>query len=378
MPTPYSFLRAQRLLILPFNRLGFSVAFILATALSQVIARFLYSQPVVSHLLAQNFLMGAVITGIISGTLFGTAQWLVLRKYIPDRKWILAAVIFFTCGTLLKGWSTSIDPFAGGVFFPLDFSLPNLILNSALIFILSLGLVFVYGYLQWYVLRPYIHRARWWILLPFWKDLVFGIPALLSLIASNYLPANLSSAWFNLSSWLFTEVLRLTALPTIQAIGFCLLKRNRDEQVGIPQSSLASQPDILSYWKIRKLQKSLHVNISKKWGTDLSQSLRPLQYFVGISENGEVLEFEPTNSTASEHVSQTPLPQLVNSPANSDLAVTDAIKLAKFNVIFIPPGVLKVQSWRGIPILWLSLFTFAAIIGTGALCKYFQFSILPE
>ncbi|MEQ9482154.1 hypothetical protein [Coleofasciculus sp. F4-SAH-05] len=108
MPTSYNFADTQQLLIKPFERLKFVIIFILITALSHVVAYFVYSQPAFDLLWEESPIQYGVVIGIMQGTLTGAAQWFILRKYISDLKWILvvaATTTFITCIlTALNMW----------------------------------------------------------------------------------------------------------------------------------------------------------------------------------------------------------------------------------------------------------------------------------
>lgn len=164
MPTSYNFADVQQLLIKPFERLKFVIIFILITALSHVVAYFIYSQPTFGLLGEQSQIQYGLATGLIRGTLTGASQWFILRKYISDWKWILvvgATTTFGSCiRTALNMWEESLI-FSGN-----GFPTQGIIIVYLVIVLMAISIPLIYGWLQWYVLHPYITNARWWIFIP--------------------------------------------------------------------------------------------------------------------------------------------------------------------------------------------------------------------
>lgn len=96
-----------------------------------------------------------VLIGFVMGTVAGTAQWLVLRKKLPDtNSWILATAIgaAVALGIAYPIASRSPDQWAVGYF-----------LGSAIL-----------GVAQWFVLKQQISMAGWWILANAISGALFG------------------------------------------------------------------------------------------------------------------------------------------------------------------------------------------------------------
>jgi len=109
---------------------------------------------------AWALLGGAVLAGVIEGSVLGTAQWLVLRRYLPDLApgpWIAAtaggAVLAYAAGMSIgTALGESID--LTGV--------PVVILAlCGILYVAGLGALL--GVTQWWVLRRYVAHAGWWV-----------------------------------------------------------------------------------------------------------------------------------------------------------------------------------------------------------------------
>ena len=97
MHTSYNFADAQRMLIKPFERVGFVTIFVLTTGLSQFVADLVSRQPTFDLLWERSQMQYGIATGIIAGMFTGASQWLILRKYVSDWKWILVVGVSTTC-----------------------------------------------------------------------------------------------------------------------------------------------------------------------------------------------------------------------------------------------------------------------------------------
>lgn len=100
-----------------------------------------------------------VATIFFTGLLIGTAQWLVLRQYIPKAFWwIVVSTLGWTLGLLLVSPNVTLDPLiqflstlgAWYVFWM------NLVKQSIVLAI--------FGAAQFSILRRFVRRAPWWIL----------------------------------------------------------------------------------------------------------------------------------------------------------------------------------------------------------------------
>ncbi len=219
-----------------------------------------------------------------------------------------------------------------------------------------------YRYLEWYVLRPHVAPARWWILVPFLATIVGGVPIVLKsliLILSPNLSLLLSP--FN------SSFISLTMLPAIQAIGFCALKKKSSDDRPILQTPLAVATDITNYWEIERIKKTLDIRISRIWKTDLEPADGKLTYLVGVDRNCTQIAYEPIDRNSLDNIALTPLPELVESSNYLAGAAALSTAFAKFQVVLAPPGTVEIKSWRGIPLKWLAVATYMSIMGMSIL-----------
>jgi hypothetical protein len=82
------------------------------------------------------------------------------------------------------------------------------------------------------------------------------------------------------------------------------------------------------------------------------------------------------NQVSVDNVDQTPLPLLANDPNCVTSEPQNLPAIAKFKVVFTPPGAVAIYSWRGIPLIWLGVAVYAVIIGISVLCERFQIDFL--
>jgi hypothetical protein len=360
----YRFSTAQRLLIKPFERVRFLILFILATGLAQWSGILIASQPSLSLLWQRSPLQYGIVMGILIGTLMGAAQWLILRRYVSDWKWIVVVSVSSVFSTTIQAvlemfraslFSATDNPLLGGGQEKISF-LVAVILSS----ILALATLPISGYLQWYVLRPYVDRARWWIWTPLIAPVVvFGLSQILSFLSGNRV-----QIYGYLSDWM--------VVPLIQALCFCLLHKRRESSIA--ESALALAPDIVNYWDVQTLKQNLNQRISQVWKTDLTIAVKQLSYLVGVSRDGAIVCYEPVDQASMDNVDQTPLPELagrrsagVLEPGNLTGSLTD---FAKFQVVFTPPSSVQVQAWRGMPLVWLGVIACVSMIGLTLLLAF--------
>lgn len=356
MPTSYNFADAQRLLIKPFERLGFVIIFVLTTGLSQVLTHFVSSQPAFDLLWERSQIQYGIATGIIAGMFIGASQWLILRKYVPDWKWILVVGLGTTfissIQSALDMWKESILSSTHGLS---GQGISPLIVAA----VISIGAILISGYLEWYVLRPYVTNAWWWIFIRLIAVLPIGILLLLKFLTQGFLGFN----------W---DVIKLTVLPTTQAIGFCILKKKSVSESTIPQSPLALAPDIVNYREIQRLEGKLYARISRIWATDMKTSIGQLSYLVGVSRNAVIITYEPVNQDSTDNVDQTPLTELGSNFNSAALKTEDLTGFAKFQVVFTPPSMVKISSCRGIPLILLGVTAYIGIIAISILFAWLR------
>ena len=360
MATSYSFAKAQHLIIKPFERIGFITLFVLMSILSKFIAAFIYSQPTFELLWEQSQMQYGIASGIISGTFIGAAQWLIIRKYISDWKWILVTGLVTTCMTVF------------GIVQQSFLSPTNSLLRQEIfrweivIFSISMPILIliISGYMQWYILRPYIAQTRWWIFI-----YLIAVPVFLALPILEY--STNGFLRFN------RDIVNLTALPMTQAIGFCMLDKKSINEHPILQSPLALAPDVVNFRDVQRLAKILDAKISRTWKIDLEMSIKQLNYLVGINENNSDIIYEPIDQFSLEQVDQTPLPELTNNLRVTALEKEDLTSVAKFKVIFSPLSEFQIHSWRGIPLLWIGVALYIGVVVISIFCAKLQIDILP-
>jgi hypothetical protein len=360
MSTLYNFVDAQRLLIKPFDRIWFIVIFVSMTAICRSIADLCWSQPIFDLVWEQNKITFSICSEIITGTMVGFFQWLVLRRYISSWKWILSMSMSFAILSIYRAatmmWMNSS--------FAVNLSRSegmNATVILAIIFVVVLIIaIFIGGYLQWYVLRPYVMQAQWWILVPFIATIVGGVP-----IALRFLP--LLSPNLSLLPPFNSAFISLTMLPAIQAIGFCALTKKFSDERPILQTPLAVAPDINNYWEIERIKKTLDIRISRIWKTDLEPVVGKLTYLVGVDRSCTQTAYEPMDRNSLDNIALTPLPELVESSNYGTGEVAHSTALAKFQVVLAPPGTVEIKSWRGIPLKWLALAVYMSIMGISVL-----------
>jgi len=87
----------------------------------------------------------------------------------------------------------------------------------------------------------------------------------------------------------------------------------------------------------------LYAQIDKNWSTTPTFT-ESLTYRVKVKENGDILQFDPTNKAAKDFVKETPLP-ILQTPAGTTAATE---KTAEFQVTFSPTngGVLEVKTGK--------------------------------
>lgn len=344
--TPYSFANSQTLLIKPFDRLRFVLVFIIATILSRIAADFISTQPAFDLLWERSQIQYGIVTSFIAGVLVGASQWLVIRRYISDWKWILVScfvlIPFTTIKTLLNIWFQSTIASGSALSGQEEWMMQIIAL------ITIIGTLLMIGYLQWYVLRRYVSDARWWTFMPSIALTIVAVVYLLRYLTHNLFPLN-------------QDIFNITILPATQAISFCLLKRRIVSEQPITQSSLALAPDLVNYWEIKKLEQKLRARIRKIWIVEL-ETAKKLSYLVGINQTGEIVAYEPLDRDSADLVHETPLPQLAANTHARNHHPDDLTSFAKFQIAFAPPGIVQIYSLRGVPFVWLGIAIYSIIL----------------
>jgi len=134
------------------------------------------------------------ITGTISGVIIGFFQWITLRQYLRDSKWIVATTLAYALSGLTYFFQTSIPHFYFG---PL-----------------------LQGLLQWPVLRPHVRRAWTWIFVP---SLALLLQALIPFLL-GFTMAQLFEGWMIVVTQILNMVrpgIRMGLAGLVPAICLC-------------------------------------------------------------------------------------------------------------------------------------------------------------
>lgn len=344
----------QRLLIKPFQRLEFVVLFVFVTLIShKAFSLFFWNLPSsFFSIYPENSLGNNLIIGLVLGSFQGTTQWLVLRRFIPNLRWILANVIGVSMLILVvflnSNWTFLLREklYESG-------QMPDFYwLISGFLLILMIPALIILGWTQWLVIRSYIEPARWWIFLPLCFTGLFLLISYPWNFWSAYILSKLDSTILFTGSW-----------TTIQAICFCLL-RQKDRSIEISlnsESCLRIAPEMTNYYKIQQLSRKLYSKLNQAWRSDLT-SRHPLIYWLWVTKSASIVACHPVNQASSNSISQTPLPNLIENTSATDREKLSHLALASFQVTFTPPASIKIYSLKGIPLLWSAIVMIILII----------------
>ena len=110
-----------------------------------------------------------------------------------------------------------------------------------------------------------------------------------------------------------------------------------------PNAATSATSEISDQAELDAIGQQLYAQIDKNWTTTPTFT-ESLTYRVKVKENGEILQFDPTNKAAKDFVKETPLP-ILQTPAG---ATAGAEKTAEFQVTFSPTngGVLEVKTGK--------------------------------
>jgi hypothetical protein len=341
----YNFVDAEKLLIPPFERIRFIVLFVTVTVLINLGA--------LSALVEADFIplwlkgQSEITIVFVFSILLGVAQWLVIRRYVPDRKWIFIVCFNTTLiEIILEGIGSLRQSFSSAYLSENSTLLPQsklgLVFLGVIAILIGFGVIILNGYLQWWILRRYVVHAKWWMFMPLSIGMIFALisylPFSLTNIPGAFLPIKIN-------------ILRPSIFPIAQAICFCLLERKKVSEQNMQQSPLALAADVTDYWQIQKLKRQLRTKMRRLVIAD-QETTTTLNYLVGISDRGEI-RYEPIDQAAIDYVSQTPLPQLTENSNNLDWNSQTSSRFAKFKVVFAPPGIVHIYAWRGVPLQWI-------------------------
>jgi hypothetical protein len=367
MRPAYNFINAQQLLIKPSERLQFILLFIISSFIYFIISYWIF------YYLNLNQSWQLISVDGISGVILGVIQWLILRKYIPDWRWVLVVAINSALFALIQ---EAISPWLN-LSFPKTTEpiLPLPVLISISFFSTVVGTL-IYGCLQWYIIQPYVRKAKWWIFLPFLVVLVaWGIDRFNFIIIMSPIRNMGGSFTVTMIDLVikFFRYLSFVLMPIALAFGFCCLRQKPGQDRPILISELAAAPDISHYWQLKKNREILYLTISKRWQTELSPDSPPLRYLIGVDQGHTPIIYEAMDQISLEQVTQTPLPELFVPQQQAGLNDSISTALAKFQVTFTPPGSVKVVSVRGIPLFWLGVMVFAMVLGLSLLSGLLEY-----
>jgi bicarbonate transport system ATP-binding protein len=110
-----------------------------------------------------------------------------------------------------------------------------------------------------------------------------------------------------------------------------------------PNAATSATSEISDQAELDAIGQQLYAQIDKNWST-IPTFTESLTYRVKVKENGDILQFDPTNKAAKDFVKETPL-QILQTPAG---ATAGAEKTAEFQVTFSPTngGVLEVKTGK--------------------------------
>jgi len=112
---------------------------------------------------------------------------------------------------------------------------------------------------------------------------------------------------------------------------------------GAANAATTATSEISDQAELDAIGQKLYAQIDQKWRTTPTFT-ESLTYRVKVKQNGDILQFDPTNKAAKDFVKETPLPVL-QTPAG---AAAGAEKTAEFQVTFSPTngGVFEVKSGK--------------------------------
>jgi hypothetical protein len=102
-------------------------------------------------------------------------------------------------------------------------------------------------------------------------------------------------------------------------------------------------PEITDASQLRALNRQVYNLIHPAWN-NRSKLKQNLIYRVGVAADGSIIGYKAINRESNDQIEQTPLPNLLYSPAKRRIANEP---IAQFRVVFTERGVLEVSPWLG-------------------------------
>jgi len=109
-------------------------------------------------------------------------------------------------------------------------------------------------------------------------------------------------------------------------------------------------PEIEDSDVLEDLNDKLYDTIRSAWSDPDPSFNKPLEFRVGITEDGFIADYEADNQSAFDYEEETPLPKLLKPEAagiKEGGSVVPQKPLGQFKVVFKPSGVLEVSPMRG-------------------------------
>lgn len=129
----------------------FLLQWILATASGVTVGKYLGTLVGAFGFVA-GFPVALAVSGLVVGTIVGIMQRLVLRQQQVDQveRWVLVNAVGGTLGAAVAGAVISILPI--NIIFYVGSTVAGVMTGT------------VVGIMQWFILRRWVYRARWWVL----------------------------------------------------------------------------------------------------------------------------------------------------------------------------------------------------------------------
>jgi hypothetical protein len=122
------------------------------------------------------------------------------------------------------------------------------------------------------------------------------------------------------------------------------------------EALLNTVPEITDASQLRALNREVYNQINPKW-VQRSGLNQDLVFRLGVAADGAIVGYKAVDKGTNDAVEKTPLPTLLQNPANRGSGTNEAIAqnappqaaIAQFKVVFTNTGVLQVSPWRGYP-----------------------------
>lgn len=108
------------------------------------------------------------------------------------------------------------------------------------------------------------------------------------------------------------------------------------------------QPEITDDAEVNRLAGETRTQIYENWKTEPIFE-QALEFRVGVTADGSIVEYEPINQSAYDYGGETPLSEL-RKDGGSVVEAEGEIQqqpVAQFKVVFTPKGVVEISPWKG-------------------------------